>query len=84
MMLSKLKEIEIQALEFPVNDRAALAEHLLPLPATKSKDYKLLIMLIVFSMFIDCAPKPVKFKKLIYPQGLSPARHELRYKRLGV
>ena len=29
MMLSKLKEIEIQALEFPVNDRATLAEHLL-------------------------------------------------------
>ncbi len=36
-----------------------------PIPATKSKDYKLLIMLIVFSMFIDYAPKPVKLKRLI-------------------
>jgi len=29
-----------------------------PLPAIKSKDYKLLIMFIVFLMFIDYAPKP--------------------------
>ncbi len=28
-MITKLKEIETQALEFPVNDRATLAEHLL-------------------------------------------------------
>ena len=37
-----------------------------PIPATKLKDYKLLIMFIVFSVFTDYTPKAVKLKSLLY------------------